>query len=82
MPKVFVSQFSDCLKEVLKSRDSDFDPLKVIIFVESAVGLINLHTICQRAETMAQNGAPFHLDGVVFGSDDFCADIGNGGYLP
>ena len=48
----------------------------LVIFVESAIGLLNLQNICARGVQLSLTG-PFHLDGVVFGSDDFCADIGN-----
>ena len=51
------------------------EKLNLVIFVESAVGLLNLQDTCQRGIQLSETG-PFHLDGVVFGSDDFCADIG------
>ena len=44
--------------------------------MESAIGLLNFRDTCQRAIELEQT-APFQLDGVVFGSDDFVADIGN-----
>ena len=47
----------------------------LVIFVESAISLLNLVDIC-RAATSISDKSPFHLDGIVFGSDDFCADIG------
>lgn len=49
--------------------------LNLVIFVESAVGLLDLREICKTAIEMSSS-CPFTLDGVVFGSDDFCADIG------
>ena len=58
-------------------RRGDSGLLNLIIFTESAEGLLNLQSICERAGTLKRQGAPFDLQGVVFGSDDFCADIGN-----
>lgn len=43
--------------------------------MESAESLLSLPTICRRGVELSKD-APFDLDGIVFGSDDFCADIG------
>ncbi|XP_013787805.1 citrate lyase subunit beta-like protein, mitochondrial [Limulus polyphemus] len=51
------------------------DKINLIIYIESAKSLLDLRTICQRAVDLSEKGL-FILDGVVFGSDDFCADIG------
>ncbi|XP_076357687.1 citramalyl-CoA lyase, mitochondrial-like [Tachypleus tridentatus] len=51
------------------------DKINLIIYIESARSLLDLRTICQRAVDLSKQGL-FVLDGVVFGSDDFCADIG------
>ncbi|XP_064413716.1 citramalyl-CoA lyase, mitochondrial isoform X4 [Latimeria chalumnae] len=51
------------------------EPINLITFVETAVGLLNLKAVCE--ETLYQGEqVGFRLDGVVFGSDDFCASIG------
>ena len=39
------------------------------------MGLLRLANICEEGQRLSQT-APFTLEGVVFGSDDFCADIG------
>lgn len=44
--------------------------------METATGLINLIDTCKRGQSLCTEGANFVLDGIVFGSDDFCADIG------
>ena len=44
--------------------------------MESAVSLLNLQDICSHGETLTESGAKFEIDGIVFGSDDFVADIG------
>ncbi|XP_072884786.1 citramalyl-CoA lyase, mitochondrial isoform X1 [Hemitrygon akajei] len=51
------------------------EPMNLITFVETAVGLLNFKDVCQEAQRLGAS-AGFLLDGVVFGSDDFCASIG------
>jgi len=48
----------------------------LIIFIESAVGILSLPDIIRRANEISEMGAPFLLEGIVFGSDDFLANIG------
>ncbi|MCL4126873.1 UNVERIFIED_CONTAM: hypothetical protein GTU68_024546 [Idotea baltica] len=78
LPKVesqdHVLKFSEKLKHVCKSHDLR-DKFRLILYVESAKSLLNLQSICESALTASER-SPFILDGVVFGSDDFCADIG------
>ena len=68
-------QFAENLSAAIKGRDLE-QPMNLIIFVESAVGLLNLADVCRRGDQLHQQGAPFRLEGIVFGSDDFVADIG------
>ena len=35
-----------------------------------------MNQLCQHCFDLQEQGAPFYLDGAIFGSDDFCADIG------
>lgn len=49
----------------------------LIIFTESAVGMLSLPDICRRANEISEMGAPIVLEGIVFGSDDYLANIGN-----
>lgn len=51
------------------------EKMRLVIFVESAIGILNLESVCRRGLELSKSG-PYKLDGVVFGSDDFCADIG------
>lgn len=44
-------------------------------YVESAHGLMNLKDILTKAWDYSKD-RHYKIDGVVFGSDDFCADIG------
>lgn len=44
--------------------------------VESAIGLMNLKDVFLRASQLSRSEQLYNLEGVVFGSDDFCADIG------
>lgn len=63
------------LQTSLKGRDLEHK-LSLILFMESALGLINLRDICEKATELSLRSNVFHFDGLVFGSDDFCADIG------
>ena len=71
-------QFAEELETALKLRkdwmSNNF--LNLIIFIESAAGLLRFQDTCQKANCLSNEGAPFVLRGVVFGSDDFCANIG------
>jgi len=68
----FAEQIVRCMEE--KKLKKKFN---LIIFIESAVGMLNLPDICRRANEISEMGAPFSLEGVVFGSDDYLANIGN-----
>jgi len=39
--------------------------------------MLSLPDICRRAVEISEMGAPFVLEGIVFGSDDYLANIGN-----
>ena len=69
------AQFSEHLSSAVSGRSLD-QPFNLIIYVESAIGLLNLADVCSRGTWLQQQGALFSLQGVVFGSDDFVADIG------
>ena len=62
------------LKDLLSKKNVE-QTVNLVIFVESAIGLLNLREICQKAVEMCDDST-LRLDGIVFGSDDFCADIG------
>ncbi|XP_076039546.1 citramalyl-CoA lyase, mitochondrial-like [Oratosquilla oratoria] len=51
------------------------EKIRLIMFIESAQALINLPEICKKAVELSKTSR-FDVDGLVFGSDDFCADIG------
>ncbi|XP_033739883.1 citramalyl-CoA lyase, mitochondrial-like isoform X2 [Pecten maximus] len=70
-----IYQFTENLKESLKGRIQK-QKLQLITFVESAIGLINLTEIFRNTTELSNSEGLFDLAGVVFGSDDFCADIG------
>ena len=50
--------------------------IKLIVFIESARSLLDMKELCQHCITLQDQGAPLSLEAAVFGSDDFCADIG------
>ncbi|XP_046556214.1 citramalyl-CoA lyase, mitochondrial-like isoform X1 [Haliotis rubra] len=68
-----LTQFTDLLQSVTADR-KDYCPY-LLTYVESAQGVLNMQDVLQRARQYSTQGV-FYMDGVVFGSDDFCADIG------
>ncbi|KAG0724466.1 Citramalyl-CoA lyase, mitochondrial [Chionoecetes opilio] len=78
LPKVdspeHLAWFADKLRTLLATRPLQ-DKLRLVIFTESAESLLCLPDICRRGLELSKD-APFLLDAIVFGSDDFCADIG------
>lgn len=55
----------------------DFTNLNIFFYMESAISLINLNDIIKTALKLSADkyDKKFNLEGFVFGSDDFCADI-------
>ncbi|KJH50959.1 HpcH/HpaI aldolase/citrate lyase family protein, partial [Dictyocaulus viviparus] len=49
---------------------------RLIIWIESARALLDMPRILSSTLNLHKNSGFFKLDGVVFGSDDYCADIG------
>ncbi|KAI3356420.1 hypothetical protein L3Q82_017636 [Scortum barcoo] len=78
LPKVEDTQevqwFVDRFQRNLKGRALT-EPVRLVTFVETAVGLLNFKAVCEEIHQIAPK-AGLHHDGVVFGSDDFCASIG------
>ncbi|KAL8559495.1 hypothetical protein ACOMHN_037159 [Nucella lapillus] len=66
--------FTDRFRSAVGDRSAGYCP-HIITYVESAEGLMNMKDVLRRADAFSKEGI-YHLDGVVFGSDDFCADIG------
>ena len=40
------------------------------------MSLLDMKDLCQHSSLLEKQGAPFKTEATVFGSDDFCADIG------
>ncbi|MBN3307637.1 CLYBL protein, partial [Amia calva] len=78
LPKVETTEevqwFVDRFRHHLKGRPL-VEPMHLITFVETAVGLLNFKTVCEEIRQLGPKTGLQH-DGVVFGSDDFCASIG------
>ncbi|CAG0920746.1 unnamed protein product [Notodromas monacha] len=49
--------------------------LGLVMFIESANGVLRLRHLVEEAVRLSHN-SPFNVEGLVFGSDDLCADIG------
>ncbi|XP_015219017.1 citramalyl-CoA lyase, mitochondrial isoform X2 [Lepisosteus oculatus] len=69
-----VKWFVDKFLHLLRGRTL-VEPIHLITFVETAVGLLNFKSVCEEIHQLGPK-AGLHHDGVVFGSDDFCASIG------
>ncbi len=54
----------------------DCQTTRLVIWIESARALLDMPRILNAALNMHRSAHFFRLDAVVFGSDDFCADIG------
>ena len=50
--------------------------LGLIMFIESARSLLDMDAICRAAWEVSEEGGDLVPEAIVFGSDDFCADIG------
>lgn len=63
------------LDKQLKTRSK---PISLFFYMESAQSLINLNEIIKTSLELNSNeyGYRYNLEGFVFGSDDYCADIG------
>ncbi|KAF2347515.1 HpcH/HpaI aldolase/citrate lyase domain, partial [Trinorchestia longiramus] len=67
-----INLFAAEVERLLQGRLLE-DPLRVIFFCESGLSLLRLPELCERGLSLPPQ---LLLDGFVFGSDDFCADIG------
>ncbi|XP_077014701.1 citramalyl-CoA lyase, mitochondrial isoform X1 [Tamandua tetradactyla] len=78
LPKVETSEeiqwFSDKFSFHLKGRKLE-QPMNLIPFVETAVGLLNFKAVCEEALKIGPQVGLF-LDAVAFGGEDFRASIG------
>ncbi|KAM4700390.1 citramalyl-CoA lyase, mitochondrial isoform 1-T1 [Discoglossus pictus] len=69
-----VKWFTDKFQHTIKNRKLT-EPIHLITFVETAVGLLNFKEVCEEVLLRGPK-AGLHLDGVVFGAEDFRASIG------
>lgn len=80
LPKVddpsHIQWFAEKFLSILQERKVKKKKFNLVIYVESALGMLNLPDICRKANEITELGAPLQLDGIVFGSDDFLANIG------
>jgi citrate lyase subunit beta-like protein len=77
LPKMESKNQLDWLAQELESLLGKEHNIKLIVFVESARSLLDMKELIQHSFTLMNQGAPFTLEAAIFGSDDFCADIGN-----
>lgn len=77
LPKMETKVQLDWLAEKLYSLLGKIHVIKLIVFVESARSLLDMNELCKHCNSLQNQGGPFILEAAVFGSDDFCADIGS-----
>ena len=78
VPKINYAEDIKWLYEKLEAKLKGYShKLNLFFYMESAMSLINLNKIIQTAlaESSLKYSNRFKLEGFVFGSDDFCADI-------
>lgn len=68
-------KFTETTSRILKKQKSKAK-LNLILFIESAQGMLALPEICKTAWQLSIK-SHFTPDALVFGSDDYIADIGN-----
>lgn len=69
-----IKHFFEVMTPLLKNVKKN---MKLVIFIETATGLVNLQKIIE--STIAHSAGEkvrLTFEGIVFGSDDFCASIG------
>ncbi|KAK6187525.1 hypothetical protein SNE40_005529 [Patella caerulea] len=70
-----LNYFTDIMKrEINRRKETNYRPY-LITFIESGQAVMNMVDIIKTGLRFSEEGV-YLLDGVVFGSDDFCADIG------
>lgn len=74
-----VDWLADKISKYLDNRQSAaaLPPLRLVLYMESAEALLNLEKTSRQAALLGEKSSDvFRFDGIVFGSDDFLADIG------
>jgi citrate lyase subunit beta-like protein len=75
LPKVEGVEHLKELDKVLKNCTSDLPPIPLFILVESPHTLLNLQAICEWS-TKEHSNLRFDLQVLIFGSDDYMANMG------
>lgn len=79
VPKVedptHIEWIAEKVVSILRKRKLEKN-INLIVYIESALAVLNFEAICRRAIELSDLGSPLTLDAVVFGSDDFVASIG------
>ncbi|KAJ1348693.1 hypothetical protein KIN20_004048 [Parelaphostrongylus tenuis] len=86
LPQAFMVPKVDSVEDVAIIYDifrSNYTPKRItdtstrlVIWIESARALLDMPRILSSTLNLQKNSGFFKLDAVVFGSDDYCADIG------
>ena len=78
MLSFYIFQFADQMQKYIKERkDSTSSRVALVLFIETAIGLLNMRSILEAASV---SDLPFRHEAVTFGADDFLASIGRWGF--
>lgn len=76
LPKVeSASHIDDFAQAAGKYMRKEHKDINLVIYAETAAALVNLKEIVTEAKKLEEFSI-FNLDGIIFGSDDYCASIG------
>lgn len=74
LPKVAkpeqIAEIDQLIGEAEAKHEWDINSIAMVVIVESALGIVNLATICRMTESCPR------FQGIVFGAEDFTADVG------
>ena len=70
-----LDEFCNILNSCLETENIGEEKVGLIMFVESARSLLQLEDICIASKKL-ESQSPLVIEALVFGSDDFVADIG------
>ena len=71
----FVQLVDHVNKRMLETEEDSGKLLNLALYIETAIGMINLKEILQHATELSEMSRAI-IDAVVFGSDDYTASIG------
>ena len=66
----------DHVYTTVETAREDADVVDLLTQVESPIGLLNLRSICEMDSDTVTESLSLRMNGLIFGSDDYCAAVG------